>query len=42
MNTIDEREPTLREVACFGNIKAIASLVHSGVNVNSQNAINSW
>ncbi|KAI8332995.1 ankyrin repeat-containing domain protein [Blakeslea trispora] len=38
----DEREHTLREVAALGNIKATLHLAHSGVNVNSQNAMNGW
>ncbi|KAI8073393.1 ankyrin repeat-containing domain protein [Gilbertella persicaria] len=38
----DEREHTLREVAALGNIKATLYLAHSGVNVNSQNAMNGW
>ncbi|KAI9473946.1 MAG: hypothetical protein EXX96DRAFT_579952 [Benjaminiella poitrasii] len=42
MQTMDEREHTLREVAALGNIKATLHLAHSGVNVNSQNAMNGW
>lgn len=42
MNLGDEREHTLREVAALGNIKAVLQLAHSGVNVNSQNAMNGW
>ncbi|KAI8646324.1 hypothetical protein BD408DRAFT_440284 [Parasitella parasitica] len=38
----DEREETLREVAALGNIKATLQLAHSGVNLNSQNAMNGW
>ncbi|KAI8987789.1 hypothetical protein BDF20DRAFT_852200 [Mycotypha africana] len=38
----DEREHTLREVAALGNIKATLHLAHSGVNINSQNAMNGW
>ncbi|KAI7907581.1 ankyrin repeat-containing domain protein [Cokeromyces recurvatus] len=42
MQIPDEREHTLREVAALGNIKATLHLAHSGVNVNSQNAMNGW
>ncbi|KAG2210583.1 hypothetical protein INT47_002525 [Mucor saturninus] len=38
----DEREHTLREVAALGNVKATIQLAHSGVNLNSQNAMNGW
>jgi hypothetical protein len=38
----DEREHTLREVAALGNVKATLHLAHSGVNLNSQNAMNGW
>ncbi|CEP17790.1 hypothetical protein [Parasitella parasitica] len=38
----DEREETLREVAALGNIKATLQLAQSGVNLNSQNAMNGW
>lgn len=42
MQFSDEREHTLREVAALGNFKAVIHLAHSGVNLNSQNAMNGW
>ncbi|KAG2235462.1 ankyrin repeat-containing domain protein [Thamnidium elegans] len=42
MQFSDEREHTLREVAALGNYKAVIHLAHSGVNLNSQNAMNGW
>lgn len=42
MQYTDEREHTLREVAALGNLKAVIHLAHSGVNLNSQNAMNGW
>ncbi|CAO0789290.1 unnamed protein product [Mucor circinelloides] len=42
MQFADEREHTLREVAALGNVKATLHLAHSGVNLNSQHAMNGW
>ena len=35
-------EEQLRESACYGDEDALTSLLQSGVNVNSANAMNGW
>lgn len=39
---IMESEEALREAACIGNLKAVKKLINSGININSQNAMNGW
>lgn len=42
MDTMKEQEEKLREVACIGDDDALRSLLESGVDINSQNAVNGW
>ena len=42
MQTSNDLEESLREMACTGCIEKMEVLVRAGVNVNSQNAVNGW
>ena len=42
MQSLHNLEESLRETACLGDVDKIGVLVHAGVDVNSQNAMNGW
>ena len=39
---MESEEAGLREAACIGNVKAVKKLINSGININTQNAMNGW